>query len=456
MQEKEDIGYWGIIKLVWPLALGMMNNAIMQFTDRAFLSRYSMSALEAILPASMLSLILLGFFQMVVAYSGTFVAQYHGAKDERMCSASFRAGVVIALISGILLFCSLPLGSLAFDLSGHSDEVRRLENGYFGICTSGGIFLLLQMAVSSYFTGRGKTRLVFAINLLGNIFNILLDPILIFGMFGLPSLGVSGAALATVLSMVLQCVLFAYCMFRERIEHRPWRVDLADKRFWGLVLRVLRFGLPSGAYSILNISSFTIFVFITGRVSDVAFAVSNACFTINYLFFTPMEGMGLGAATLVAQSQGRGDSASARKYAWRMVAMGAVLAFVFSVLSLIFYKPLLSIFASAVDPSHIDEFMDTGFILFLIMAAWQVFDGTDIVLSGALKGAGDTKFVMILLFVVAYVLWLPLVIITARYISNTIPALWSTMIMYVVITSVASAIRWHRGRWEKITVLMDK
>ena len=178
MQEKTDISYRGIIKLVWPLALGMMNNAIMQFTDRAFLSRYSMSALEAILPASMLSLILIGFFQMIVAYSGTFVAQYHGARDDRMCSASFRAGMVIAVVSGLMLLATLPLGSLAFELSGHSEEVRRLENGYFGICTSGGIFLLLQMAVSSYFTGRGKTKLVFVINLVGNAFNILLDPVL--------------------------------------------------------------------------------------------------------------------------------------------------------------------------------------------------------------------------------------------------------------------------------------
>ncbi len=453
MQEKTDISYRGIIKLVWPLALGMMNNAIMQFTDRAFLSRYSMSALEAILPASMLSLILIGFFQMIVAYSGTFVAQYHGARDDRMCSASFRAGMVIAVVSGLMLLATLPLGSLAFELSGHSEEVRRLENGYFGICTSGGIFLLLQMAVSSYFTGRGKTKLVFVINLVGNAFNILLDPVLIFGMFGLPALGVSGAACATVASMALQCLLFMRYMFKEHVAHRKWVDDLRDRNFWQLVLRVLKFGIPSGGYSILNISSFTVFVFITGRVSDVAFAVSNACFTINYLFFTPMEGIGLGASTLVAQSQGRGDAASARKCAWRMVIMGAVLAFVFSVLSIIFYRPILSIFASAVAPADVEEFMNIGFTLFLIMAAWQVFDGTDIVLSGALKGAGDTKFVMTLLFVVAYVLWLPLVFITARYISNTIPALWSTMIMYVVITSTASAIRWHRGSWEKISVL---
>ena len=73
--KKSGTSYGGILKLVWPLALGMVNNALMQFVDRAILAKYSMAALEAVLPASMLAFVALGFFQSLVGYSGTFVAQ---------------------------------------------------------------------------------------------------------------------------------------------------------------------------------------------------------------------------------------------------------------------------------------------------------------------------------------------------------------------------------------------
>ena len=301
--KKSGTSYGGILKLVWPLALGMVNNALMQFVDRAFLAKYSMAALEAVLPASMLAFVAIGFFQSLVGYSGTFVAQYHGAGDPRMGVVSYRAGVMIAIVSGLLMFAFMPLGDLVFRLSGHSAEVRILENEYYKISTGGGIFLFLQMAASAYFTGRGHTRLVFAVNVLGNILNIALDPIFIFGWLFVPEMGVAGAAYATVASMAVQWIVLASVIAAEQIkELKEVRVRISLADFMALVWRILKFGVPSGGYSVLNILSFTVFVFVTGGVSDVAFAVSNACFTVNYLLFAPMEGFALGAATLVGQA----------------------------------------------------------------------------------------------------------------------------------------------------------
>ena len=102
--------YLEILRLVWPLALGMVNNAVMQFVDGVFLARESLESLEASLPASMLAILVMGFFQSVVAYSGTFVAQYHGAGDARGIRMSYRAGLVITLAAGILAIAVIPLG----------------------------------------------------------------------------------------------------------------------------------------------------------------------------------------------------------------------------------------------------------------------------------------------------------------------------------------------------------
>lgn len=110
-----------------------------------------------------------------------------------------------------------------------------------------------------------------------------------------------GLAFAAVVVLAAQCRLLAVVLRRDvsfRVFARP--------SVRALVGRLLRFGVPAGGYEVLNMLSFTIFVFVTGQVGGEAFAVSNACFTVNYLLFAPMTGFALGAQTLVGQARGRG------------------------------------------------------------------------------------------------------------------------------------------------------
>ena len=452
--------YRDIIRLVWPLALGMLNNAVLQFVDRAFLSMESMASIEAVLPASMLALIVVGFFQSVVAYSGTFVAQYHGAGDARGVALSYRAGTLIALVSGALAVVAVPFGRMIIPFVSENLEVLWRAKTYYTIVSCGAVALCGQMAAASYFTGRGLTRLVFLVNLGGNLLNIILDPLLIF-KFGL---GVAGAAYATVFAMFVQWAVLVTFARRERIpamaeETRPATIATPNSQpsapnsplsTLNLIWRILRFGVPSGAYAVLNILSFTIFVFVTGRVGDVDFAVSNACFSINWLLIAPMEGFAVGASTLVAQAQGRGDSAAAEVALKKTLTLALIVVAVLSISVVMFNRQILSLFAP--PDARLSSFYGLGSILVVIMAAWQMFDAADVVISGALRGAGDTKFVMWWMVVVAFGLWLPLVWVV-RCVHNTMPALWGTMVVYVVIICIGEILRWRRGKWKGIKLV---
>ena len=441
--------YLEILRLVWPLALGMVNNAVMQFVDGVFLARESLESLEASLPASMLAILVMGFFQSVVAYSGTFVAQYHGAGDSRGIRMSYRAGLVITLAAGILAIAVIPLGLMVAPFMSENSAVVARASSYYAIVSVGAIALCGQMAASSYFTGRGKTRLVFWVNVLGNAVNIALDPILIFGFCGCPRLGMAGAAYATVAAMFVQWGVLAWCAERD-LRRLPGGGAADVPRLWPLVGKVLRYGVPSGAYSALNILSFTIFVFVTGRIGDQEFAVSNACFKVNYFLFAPMEGFSICAATLVGQAQGRGDSAAAHRDAMRTLILGLSLVAVLSALAVVFCRPILSLFAS--PGVQLSTFYALGFWLFLLMAAWQMFDATDVIVSGALKGAGDTHFVMWWMTFCAFGLWLPLVWAVAK-LHNTMTALWGTMVVYVVVICAGTLLRWYNGGWKRIRLV---
>lgn len=440
------ISYRAILKLVWPLALGMINNAVMQFADRAYLAHHSLTALEAALPAGMLMWIFAGFFQSVVGYSSVFVGQYHGAGEAAKCRATYRAALLIALGSGVLSLPCVALGRGILASTTANAALLADESAYFTVTMLGAFAIYFQMAAASYFTGRGETRLVFWVNLVGNLFNIALDPILIFGWCGLPALGITGAAVATVAAMALQAVVLVGAVEREFSS--VFSTSTFDLH---LLLRILRFGIPSGLYTILNMATFTVFVFVTEGVGALELAVSNACFSVNYLLFAPMEGFSIGASTLVAQALGRKDPEAAVQAARRTIRLGVVFAALLAGVTLLFAHPILDLFAATAGADRA-AFHALGITLLALMSAWLLFDAADIIVSGALKGAGDSKFVMVWMVVNSLVLWLPLVFLV-RHFHNTMPALWATMIVYIVILCVGSFIRWNRGAWRKIQLV---
>ena len=445
--------YLDILKLVWPLALGMINNAAMQFADRAYLAHDSMEALEAVMPSGMLMWIFAGFFQSVVGYSSVLVGQYHGAGAREKCRATYRVAMLLSLAAGLFSVLLVPLGDRILSQTATSARLLADEKAYYTILMLGAVFVYVQMAAASYFTGQGRTRLVFWANLAGNVLNVALDPFLIFGWCGCPGLGIAGAAYATVFAMAVQSAVLVFAAARDRSPSEATsRSSPADVRWFdcSIASSLLRFGLPSGLYTVLNMLSFTVFVFVTGGVGELELAVSNACFSINYLMIAPMEGFSIGASTLVAQAIGRGDPDGAVRDARRTILLGVGFVAVLSAAVLAFSHPILDLFASKAGDSSA-AFHSLGMTLLLLMACWQVFDAADVILAGALKGVGDTRFVMRWMLLSAFVLWLPLVFLVRRF-HNTMPALWGTMVVYVVVLCIGSWARWRRGGWKEIKV----
>ena len=372
-----------------------------------------------------------------------FVGQFHGAGARERCADAFAAAGLLALVSWALCLPLAPLGAGFLALALPAADVLERADAYYGVLMRFGGFVFLQTAAAAYFTGRGRTRIVFAVNLAGNLLNVALDPVFIFGWWGVPRMGIAGAACATVLSTAVQAAVLVAAGLRETGFRR--------RRIGDMLPRIVRFGVPSGLYELLNMTSFAIFVFVTAGVGEVGLAASNACFTVNYLLFAPMMGFSLGAQTLVAQAIGRGDPDGAALAAKRTLRLAILFVAVPSLLVLVFAHPVLSIFAAETGAAA-DEFHRLGFTLLLLMTAWQLFDATDVVLSGALKGAGDTKFVMWWMLAVSFGVWLPLVCLVRAH-HNTMPALWTTMIVDVLVIFAGTARRWFRGGWRSIRIV---
>ncbi len=449
------VPYGQILRLIWPLALGMLNNAVMQFVDRSFLARESMLSLEAALPASVLAWVVLGFFQSLVAYSGVFVARFHGAGDTANLRRAAKAGLFVALPAGLVTVALSFPGMSLLGLVAKTPELAARQCDYFLPVMWGGILVYCHMAFTAYFTGIGHTRRLFWINLCGNAVNIALDPLLIFGWGPIPALSIRGAAYATLISLLLQnltLLVMARHLFSPMANQAKEAVKAASEGFFRLVGRILRFGMASGGYTALNILSFVIFVFITGRTDDVDFAVSNACLAVNYLLMAPIEGIAIGAQTLVSNQLGKGSIEGAKCAAHRTLTVALATIVILCLGAVILREPILRLYAPTGVAEQTARFMEVGRGLIWMMMAWQIFDVTDVVLGGALKGTGDTRFVFGWMTFCAFGIWLPLVVLVWRY-AFTIQTLWLTTIVYVVIVCMGEILRWRSERWRSIKLV---
>lgn len=445
-------GYREAIRIAWPLVLSMGSFTVMQFFDRMFLAWYSPVAIQAALPAGILCFTLICGFMALAGYANTFVAQFHGARNPRGCSRATMQGVWLALASWPVLLLLIPMGRFLLSISGHAPEVLAQEKVYFSILMAGGVAIPLGAAISSFFTGRGDTVTNLYATVAGNVVNILLDYALIFGWWIFPELGIVGAGIATVIGGLVYPAILGVLFLSPRINAvYATRSNLGLDR--DLLQRMIRFGLPSGVHLALDIGSFSVFVLMTGRMEALDLAVSNMALSINTLSFLPLIGISIAATTLVGQYQGQGQSAIAERAGWTTVKLGLLYMGVVGATFVLFPSAYFGLFLIRGDTFDPDAVVALGRWLLIIMTLWGGFDVGNLVLSGALKGAGDTRFVMLYSVGAAWGFMVPGVLVITLVLDAGVLALWSWVMAYIAVLGAGYVLRYRSGVWKSIRVI---
>ncbi|MGN0846508.1 MAG: MATE family efflux transporter [Kiritimatiellia bacterium] len=436
-----------------PLVLAMGAHAVNQFTDRVFLARYSDAAIQASLPGGILSWLFICLLVATAGYSGTFVAQFHGAGSRRDAASAYGQGLWLALASLPLILLSIPLGHWLFDISGHAPEILADEKPYYSILQLGGVFCVLEAVLAGFFTGQGRTRLVGFSTILGNLSNVLLDWMFIFGHGGCGRWGIVGAGWATVIALAVPCaVLGAVTLFDPALRGRRYLVALRPRP--DLLRRIIRFGLPSGLHQFLDVATFTVFVMVTGRLDDLSLAVSNIVFAVNTFSFAPLLGLGQGTTVLVGQYQGANDPTASMRATASALLLGAAYALIFALVVACFSDAIMDLFRNPETKFDAASYHALGRTLMWIMLSWAIFDAISLIVGGALKGAGDTKFVMFALLAISLGLWMPAVFAVLHF-APSITLLWITMPVYCAVCAATCIVRFLLGGWKKLRLVDD-
>lgn len=435
-----------------PLVISTVSFTVMHFCDRMFLGWYSTDAMAAVMPAGALCWTLFSLPMGVAGFAATFVAQYVGAKQQTHVGPILWQAYRVGLYSIPLFLVSALVGPIFLRQFGHAPELYWMEVQYFQVVSFCSGAIVLSAGLSAFFVGRGKTRVIMFVDTLAAGLNVVLDLVLIFGWGWIPEMGIEGAAWATAASMWVKTLLLAALVFRP-VAVREFA--LLTGRGWDgpLLGRLLKYGVPNGLQFVIEGFSITLFILFIGRIGTEAAAATTLAFSVNMLAFVPVFGLGMAVSTVVGQQIGKGTPQFAARATLVGMGMAAIYTSAFGVLYVGFPDLLFTGFAAGIV--DFEEVRDLAVILLRFVAAYCLLDAIQLVFVSALKGAGDTWFVLLATGTVASLL-IATGFVGARLFDWGADELfwwWAIITGWVWSIAVVFGLRFWGGKWQEMSVI---
>jgi MATE family multidrug resistance protein len=440
----------GSIRELWTISLPLMISALaslfMIFTDRIFLSHYSIGALNASVNAGTLAWALMSGIGMITAMSEVFVAQYNGAGLHKRLGIPVWQMLWFALFS-ILFFLPIAIWGSAAIFS--SDRYADLEIPYFRWLMIFGPSYAILTSFSGFFIGRGKTKILIWLAIVANLINIGLDWTLIFGIPGLiPEMGIEGAAIATCCGYLFESVALCYLFLKK--ENRvsfgtdQWRLN------WTEMKKCCKVGIPQGVFCAVEMLGWSVFYWMMTDLGEKHITISSICQSFTILLFFFCDGLSRGAAAVA------GNLIGSRKFhlVKKVLRSGFCLLVLFSLCTalILLVDPVDTVrFLFIQSPDY--AILESLKMCMIFAFAYIFFDGLRWFFSGLLVAAGDTRFLLIAgscsvwLFLLA-----PTYLIVVRG-NLDIEYAWGLTVLYAILFFAIYWLRFKQGAWQKINLL---
>ena len=442
-----------VLVVALPMLLSMSFDTLMTFIDRLFLSKLGPAEMNAALGAGAVQLALTMFFTGMISYTTAMVAQRLGGKRRWDCARAFMQALYVSLMCVPLLYLTIPLGHVAFGMEHLPADQLQYQKTYFNILMFGGVINLVRNVAPCFFSGIGETKIVMKAAFVGMLVNVACNFVLIYGMGPIPALGVAGAAYGTLIGNLVSTVIL-FAKFFGKSCHRRFRTRYAFAFSWPLTQELLKKGIPSGVEMFLNMSAFQLLILMFHALGPESATASSVMFNWDMVAYVPLMGLEVASTSLVGRYVGAKDGAAASrstysglKLGWGYsLLMGIFFIFLPGMLPDLFKPDVAEASAEAIA---IFESARPMSIFMLRIATFYIFVEVLLVIyAGALRGAGDTLWVMFAcaimnwcvagsLYLVAYVFGLP-----AHLAWIAVVAVYST-------APVLFWLRWKNGKWRR-------
>ena len=426
-----------MLRLAVPVVMAELGWMAMGVVDTLMVGPLGPEAISAVGVGASMHIAFAIFGMGVLLGLDTLVSQAYGAGDVTDCHRWLIDGLTLAAImavpiTGVCLLLAFAIPSLGF----HEAVAPPLQS-YFLIVVGSTPFLLGYAACRRYLQGMHlATPVMFAL-ISANILNAVADWALIYGHLGLPAMGVAGAAWATLFSRIYMfaALLVAIWWTNRRVSHDSlWHVprmfDPARLR------RLLALGLPAASQMLAEVGVFALATALAGTLDPISGASHQIALNLAGVAFMIPLGVGSAGAVRVGHAVGAGDALRASAAGWTAIMLGVIFMLSSGALFVALPRTLIGLFST--DPAV----LAVGTSLLYLAAVFQLFDGIQGVITGTLRGLGDTRTPMLVNLAAHWLLGLPVSYTLCFIVGWGVWGLWIGLSLGLIVTGIILLWAW--------------
>lgn len=435
----------GVWELAWPTILSLLIHTLVRWVDFAMVGSLGPEALAAVGIGGQFYWLVQSVGSVMPTGIVALLARAVGARDLRLADAALRQGLWLSIAVGVVATAALlPLTEQAIAIYGVESQVVAWGSDYLYWLLWGNVPLALALVFGSAIRAAGDARTPLWIGVIANAVNVLLNWVLIFGNLGAPAMGVSGAGMASSLAIAFEVAIFVWLWLRGTTPLR--RAGATARPQWSVMRRIVRIGYPAAFEGVLFQVGLLLFMRLMGPYGTAAVAAYNVGAQILQVAFLPGVGFATAASTLVGQHLGEGEPERAARSGWRSLWGAVVTMSLLGVCVIAVGEQIAALFTDDAETIRL-----TGDFIWLLGAV-QPLMAVEFAVGGALRGAGDTRFPLLAIFVGLFGCRLVLASIAALWLHTSVQIVWSALIFDYAMKAALLLWRFRRGHWRTIEV----
>ncbi|MCD8406065.1 MATE family efflux transporter [Tenacibaculum dicentrarchi] len=434
-------------QLAAPVMLGMLGHTFVSFIDNIMVGQLGTAELAAVSLGNSFMFIAMSLGIGFSTAITPLIASADSSNNFKEAKSTFKHGLFLCTVIGLLMFLLVFFSKPLMYLMKQPVEVVKLAIPYLDLVAFSLIPMIVFQAFKQFSDGLSMTRYPMYATILGNVLNVILNYLLIFGKFGFPEMGIVGAAYGTLLSRFVM-VFHLWWMLTQKKRSKKFVTNIKFFVLDKLMLRkIINLGTPSAMQMFFEVGIFTAAIWLSGLLGRNAQAANQIALNLSSMTFMVAMGLSVASMIRVGNQKGLQKFVDLRRIAFSIFLLGIILAIIFATLFYLFHKSLPNLYIDLSDAENYAdnmEVMKTAANLLIAAAIFQISDSIQVVVLGALRGLQDVKIPTIITFISYWVIGFPISYFLGTKETYGSFGIWLGLLAGLTTASILLFIRFNR------------
>jgi MATE family multidrug resistance protein len=424
--------------------------SLVLFADRTLLLWFDGESMSAAMAGGNLFWVLACLPVGIASMTGAIISQYVGAKEDDQIGRFLWQAVWLALAMTPLFAVAAIFATRLFQWTGQPEELIGLQSIYLRLLMLGAAGIVMETALSGFFSGTERTSVIMWVSIASGVINFLLDLLMIYGAGPVPAMGIAGAAMASVISFWFKAACYSWLLLRPKYESQ-YRIRAGFGFDAQRIRNILFYGFPTGLMYLTESGGFTVIVLRIGNIGDVPLRATTMAINFNMVAFIPLVGVSIATSVLVGRHLLESGPARAARSVYAAIIIGLLYSGGWVTAYLVAPDWLMSLYELNQNGEASVQAIAIAKGLLKFVAIYVVLDATQLIVAGALRGAGDTWFVLLSGLAASAVA------LTIGFIWEPETGLlnwwWWMVTLWIWTLATLMLLRFLQGRWKRMRMV---